>query len=68
MHADQILVLDEGRVVERGDHQSLVAAGGVYAELYALQTRADHGGLVEDLPAEALTEGQTASQTEGVRA
>ena len=68
MHADQILVLDEGRVVERGDHQSLVAAGGVYAELYALQTRADHGGLVEDLPAEALTEGQSSSQTEGVRA
>ena len=32
--ADQILVLDEGRVVERGRHPELLAAGGLYAELY----------------------------------
>lgn len=32
--ADQILVLDRGRIVERGDHQSLLAAGGLYSELY----------------------------------
>jgi ATP-binding cassette subfamily B protein len=30
---DQIAVLDHGRVVERGDHDSLVAAGGRYAGL-----------------------------------
>ncbi|MDA0312962.1 MAG: ABC transporter ATP-binding protein [Gemmatimonadetes bacterium] len=35
--ADQILVLDGGRVVERGDHASLVAAGGVYQRLCQLQ-------------------------------
>src|SRR3954452_2066166 len=35
--ADQILVLDEGRIVERGRHEDLVAAGGLYAELYRTQ-------------------------------
>jgi ATP-binding cassette subfamily B protein len=38
-HADEILVLDEGRIVERGDHASLLKFGGVYAELHALQSR-----------------------------
>lgn len=41
MHADEILFLDEGRIVERGDHRSLVAMGGRYADLYRLQTRKD---------------------------
>jgi ATP-binding cassette subfamily B protein len=35
--ADQILVLDEGRIVQRGTHDSLLAQGGLYAELYGLQ-------------------------------
>ncbi|AGZ40448.1 ABC transporter ATP-binding protein [Actinoplanes friuliensis] len=35
--ADQILVLDDGRIVERGKHNELVAAGGLYAELYRTQ-------------------------------
>ncbi|HWC11713.1 MAG TPA: ATP-binding cassette domain-containing protein, partial [Acidimicrobiales bacterium] len=35
--ADQILVLDEGRIVERGTHDELVAAGGLYQELYLTQ-------------------------------
>jgi ATP-binding cassette subfamily B protein len=39
MHADEILVLDEGRIVERGTHAALREAGGVYAALYDLQTR-----------------------------
>jgi len=35
--ADQILVMDGGRIVERGRHTELVAAGGLYAELYRTQ-------------------------------
>ena len=38
--ADEILVLGAGAIIERGDHKSLVKAGGRYAELYELQTRA----------------------------
>ncbi|MGE5815029.1 MAG: ABC transporter ATP-binding protein [Acidobacteriota bacterium] len=40
-HADQILVLDNGRVIERGDHEELVARGGAYAELYRKQLLED---------------------------
>ena len=36
-YADLILVLSEGRIVERGDHTSLFAAGGLYRRLYELQ-------------------------------
>ncbi len=36
-HADQILVIDAGRVVQQGTHQSLMAAGGLYSELYETQ-------------------------------
>jgi ATP-binding cassette, subfamily B, bacterial len=35
--ADLIVVLDGGRVREAGSHAALLAAGGLYAELYALQ-------------------------------
>ena len=36
-HADQILVLDHGRIVERGTHDALLGAGGAYASLYQAQ-------------------------------
>jgi len=38
-HADQILMLDEGRIIERGTHESLLAKNGLYTRLYDLQLR-----------------------------
>jgi len=38
-HADQILVLEHGRIAERGTHDELVAAGGIYEQLHEAQTR-----------------------------
>jgi ATP-binding cassette, subfamily B, bacterial len=48
--ADLILVLDEGRIVERGTHADLVGAGGLYAELYRTQF------AVSDSPAPPFAE------------
>jgi ATP-binding cassette subfamily B protein len=40
-HAHQILVLQEGRIVERGTHEELIRSGGFYHEIFAGQTRAE---------------------------
>ena len=39
---DRLIVLDQGRIVEQGTHQELVASGGIYAQLWAHQT----GGFI----------------------
>jgi len=41
IHADEILVLDEGRIVERGNHAQLIAHRGVYAAMWQRQQEAD---------------------------
>lgn len=38
MHADQILVMEDGRIVERGTHEQLMAHGGIYQRMVLLQT------------------------------
>lgn len=48
MHADEIIVLDRGRIIERGTHEQLVSLGGYYAVLYRAQS---YGG---PLPANIL--------------
>jgi len=55
MDADEILFLDQGRIVERGTHAELLKLGGRYASLHALQTlesdpASDRQGRSEDAP------------------
>jgi len=48
-HADRIVVLQRGRIVETGSHAELLARNGLYARLYRIQFALEH----EDAPAEA---------------
>jgi ATP-binding cassette subfamily B protein len=41
--ADQILVVEDGRIVERGRHEELLVLGGLYAELYRVQFQGQEG-------------------------
>jgi ATP-binding cassette, subfamily B, multidrug efflux pump len=50
MHADEIIVLDDGRIAERGTHAELLTAGGQYATFYRLQNQEQAGWINEDLP------------------
>lgn len=45
-NAHDIMVMDQGQIVEQGNHNSLVAAGGIYAKMVARQTG---GGLVSSI-------------------
>jgi ATP-binding cassette subfamily B protein len=48
--ADLILVISDGRVVERGTHDSLLEAGGLYADLYTTQFESQQDDQVESSP------------------
>jgi len=48
--ADQILVLDHGRLVEHGTHTELLALGGLYAELYQRQFQAQEPAVAQLSP------------------
>ncbi|MEN3270990.1 MAG: ATP-binding cassette, subfamily bacterial [Pseudonocardia sp.] len=52
-HADQILVLEWGRLIEHGRHEQLIALGGTYHELFTLQARAygESAGEPDTVPA-----------------
>jgi ATP-binding cassette subfamily B protein len=50
MNADEILVMDNGRIVERGAHPALLDANGRYAQMWALQQQEE-----ESEPAITLT-------------
>jgi ATP-binding cassette, subfamily B, bacterial len=50
-HADKIVVLAGGRVVEQGDHDSLLAYGGEYTRLFNIQAR----GYAESAPHDSLS-------------
>ena len=46
-HFDQIVMLDEGKIVEQGTHEQLMKLGGEYAELYQLQINSEEKAPVE---------------------
>ena len=47
MHADEILLIEDGRIKERGTHESLLELGGAYKEIYELQIRPSDNLLLE---------------------
>ena len=46
-HADQILVLDQGQILERGTHEALLAADGAYAHLVRMGSRPEDGSVTD---------------------
>ncbi len=65
-NADQILVVEDGRIVERGTHDELVAEGGLYATLWSVQAgefEGDAERLVRRLLSDGEGEGETGEST-----
>jgi ATP-binding cassette subfamily B protein len=50
MHADSILVVENGMVVESGRHEELLRKGGRYASFYRLQLKEQAPPLAEPVP------------------
>ena len=65
-NADQILVLDHGRIVERGTHETLLTRGGPYSQLYDVQLREQEEFEARLLEAQASNNGN-AEQKEVMR-
>jgi ATP-binding cassette subfamily B multidrug efflux pump len=57
---DRLVVMDQGRIVETGDHQSLLHAGGIYARLWAHQS----GGFL----GEELGDAEISTRSESIPA
>ncbi len=66
VHADNIIVLDQGVIVEQGTHPELLARGGLYASLWARQREADEARerLAKVAGEEALPESRAAERLE----
>jgi ATP-binding cassette subfamily B protein len=43
MNADEIIVLDQGRIIERGSHAELLARGGAYAQMWPCSCEEEAG-------------------------
>ena len=66
VHADNILVLDHGEIVEQGTHPELLAKGGLYASLWARQREADEARerLAQALDEDELPQSRAAERLE----
>ncbi len=66
VHADNIIVLDHGEIVEQGTHPALLAKGGLYASLWARQREADEARerLAQVLDEDGLPESRAAERLE----
>ena len=62
--ADEILVVKDGQIVERGQHKDLVAAGGVYQELYETQFSKALTGELGGLPGDPDSDSSAVSELE----